>query len=79
MCNLCNKKKFDRQLHICTYGNSATAFHIIIGFIDNNKSFYPIGFITCDNEDVVDFLFVLSYLKQFDATFKEKFLLADVA
>jgi len=52
---------------------------IVVGVVDNNKNFHPIGFIVCDSEDSDDFEFVFSSIKTFDPDYKPDFLVADCA
>jgi len=52
---------------------------IVVGVVDHNKSFHPIGFIVCDSEDYQNFEFVFSSIRNFDPNFKPRFLVADCA
>ena len=46
---------------------------IVVGVLDNNKSFHPIGFIVCDSEDCDDFEFVFKSIKEFEPNYKPRF------
>ena len=53
---------------------------IVVGVVDNNKSFHPVGFVVCDSEATEDFAFVFSSLKEYAEekfNFEPKFLVAD--
>jgi hypothetical protein len=53
---------------------------IVVGVVDNNKSFHPVGFIVCDGEATEDFVFVFSSLKEnAEVSFEPKFLVVDCA
>ena len=52
---------------------------LIVGVVDNNKSFHPIGLIVANSETSEDFEFVYSSLKKFDPSFQANFLVADGA
>ena len=52
---------------------------LIIGVIDNNKSFHPIGLMVSNNEQNEDFEFVFSSIKSYEPDFKANFLVSDCA
>lgn len=52
---------------------------IVVGVVDNNKSFHPVGFSCCDSEDAFDYEFVFNSLKKHHTEYNPKILVGDNA